>query len=99
MAEFDDVVRRSSPEVPGAGLWRLARLQAPKPVPPVRAPRKERGRGVAVTVFAWGFHRQYAGSLGRARWSGSSGLSASVAARLKGRWMEEYRLWRRSKLG
>src|SRR5712691_8212158 len=27
------------------------------------------------------------------------GLSASVVARLKGRWMEEYRLWRRAKLG
>ncbi len=26
-------------------------------------------------------------------------LSASVVARLKNRWMEEYRLWRRSKLG
>ena len=29
----------------------------------------------------------------------AGGLSASVVARLKGRWMEEYRLWRRSKLG
>jgi transposase-like protein len=29
----------------------------------------------------------------------AAGLSASVVARLKGRWMEEYRLWRRSKLG
>jgi putative transposase len=28
----------------------------------------------------------------------AAGLSASVVARLKGRWMEEYRLWRRSKL-
>jgi putative transposase len=27
------------------------------------------------------------------------GLSAAVVARLKGRWMEEYRLWRSSKLG
>ena len=30
---------------------------------------------------------------------GAAGLSASVVARLKGRWMEEYRLWRRAKLG
>jgi transposase-like protein len=29
----------------------------------------------------------------------AAGLSASVVARLKGRWMEEYRLWRRAKLG
>jgi putative transposase len=29
----------------------------------------------------------------------AAGLSASVVARLKNRWMEEYRLWRRSKLG
>jgi len=29
----------------------------------------------------------------------AAGLSASVVARLKGRWTEEYRLWRRSKLG
>jgi putative transposase len=29
----------------------------------------------------------------------AAGLSASVVARLKSRWMEEYRLWRRSKLG
>jgi len=29
----------------------------------------------------------------------AAGLSASVVARLKGRWMEEYRLWRRSRLG
>jgi len=29
----------------------------------------------------------------------AAGLSPSVVARLKGRWMEEYRLWRRSKLG
>jgi transposase-like protein len=29
----------------------------------------------------------------------AAGLSASAVARLKGRWMEEYRLWRRSKLG
>jgi transposase-like protein len=29
----------------------------------------------------------------------ASGLSASVVARLKGCWTEEYRLWRRSKLG
>ncbi|MGH9554866.1 MAG: IS256 family transposase [Terriglobales bacterium] len=29
----------------------------------------------------------------------AAGLSAPVVARLKGRWMEEYRLWRRSKLG
>lgn len=29
----------------------------------------------------------------------AAGLSASVVARLKNRWMEEYRAWRRSKLG
>lgn len=29
----------------------------------------------------------------------AAGLSAPVVARLKGRWMDEYRLWRRSKLG
>ena len=29
----------------------------------------------------------------------AAGLSASVVARLKSRWTEEYRLWRRSKLG
>ena len=29
----------------------------------------------------------------------AAGLSASVVARLKGVWMDEYRLWRRSKLG
>jgi putative transposase len=29
----------------------------------------------------------------------AAGLSASVVARLKSRWMEEYRLWRRAKLG
>jgi transposase-like protein len=29
----------------------------------------------------------------------AAGLSASVVARLKGRWSEEYRLWRRAKLG
>jgi len=29
----------------------------------------------------------------------AAGLSASVVARLKGVWMEEYRLWRRAKLG
>jgi len=29
----------------------------------------------------------------------AAGLSASAVARLKGCWMEEYRLWRRSKLG
>ena len=29
----------------------------------------------------------------------AAGLSAPVVARLKSRWMEEYRLWRRSKLG
>jgi transposase-like protein len=31
--------------------------------------------------------------------SEAAGLSASVVARLKGVWMEEYRLWRRAKLG
>jgi len=31
--------------------------------------------------------------------SAAAGLSASVVARLKGVWMEEYRLWRRAKLG
>jgi len=29
----------------------------------------------------------------------AAGLSASVVARLKGRWAEEYRVWRRAKLG
>ncbi len=29
----------------------------------------------------------------------AAGLSASVVARLKSRWMEEYRVWRRAKLG
>ena len=29
----------------------------------------------------------------------AAGVSASVVARLKGRWLEEYRLWRRAKLG
>src|SRR5258708_738225 len=38
-------------------------------------------------------------ALGALRGTEAAGLSASVVARLKNRWREEYRRWRRSKLG
>ncbi len=50
-------------------------------------------------VLARGVDRQHAGSAGRAAGPRGGGLSASAVARLKGCWTEEYRLWRRSKLG
>ena len=65
----------------------------------VRAPGQERGGGAAVAVLARGVHRRHAGGAGRAagsRGGRAVGLGGGAA---QGCWREEYRRWRRAKLG